>query len=135
MIKNLCLFTLFISLSLFLCSCTCEQHEEVKAPVESIDIRILESFPVQILVEINGYLPTPCYEITRIEKQREGNTFYIQVMMKDNGFVCIQVIEPYHEVVTLDVYGLPKGDYHIDVNGVTASFTLVSDNILIDSEE
>ncbi|MGE4412198.1 MAG: hypothetical protein AB7E45_00700 [Candidatus Caldatribacteriota bacterium] len=84
---------------------------------------------------IDGYLPTPCYEITRIEQRREGNTFYVTVMMKDSGLVCIQVIEPYQEVVALDVYGLPAGNYQLNVNDVVGSFALDMDNILIDTEE
>lgn len=56
-------------------------------------------------------------------------------MMKDSGLVCIQVIEPYQEVVALDVYGLPAGNYQLNVNDVVGSFALDMDNILIDTEE
>lgn len=132
--KILLFLVLFLMLSPLLSSCRCEMNE-VLAPVESIDVLVLESFPVQIHVVIDGYLPNPCYEITRIEQHREGNTFYVTVMMKGSGLICIQVIEPYQEVVALDVYGLPAGTYQVDVNGITGSFTLDMDNILPDMEE
>ncbi|HNR65992.1 MAG: hypothetical protein WAW45_02580 [Atribacterota bacterium] len=135
--KFYCFSVLFLILSLILSSCTgvTDGIDEELAPIESIDILVLESFPVQINVLINGYLPNPCYQITRIEKNQEGNTFYIKVFMKYNGLICIQTIKPYKETVALDVYGLVAGTYQVDVNGVVGSFTLNTDNILTDIEE
>ncbi len=135
--KILFLSTLFVILSLLLNSCS-EIHDDIDeelAPVESIDILVLESFPVQIHVLVNGYLPTPCYEITQIEKHREGNTFYVKLMMKDSGLVCIQKFEPFQEVIALDVYGLSAGTYYVDVGGIVDTFTLDLDNILPDTED
>jgi len=135
--KFYCFSVLFLILSLILSSCTgvTDGIDEELASIESIDILVLESFPVQINVLINGYLPNPCYQITRIEKNQEGNTFYIKVFMKYNGLICIQTIKPYKETVALDVYGLVAGTYQVDVNGVVGSFTLNTDNILTDIEE
>ena len=135
--KFYCFSVLFIILSLILSSCTGipDGIDERLAPVESIDILVLESFPVQINVLINGYLPNPCYQITRIEKNQDEDTFYVKVFMKYNGLICIQTIKPYEEKVALDVYGLSAGTYQVDVNGVMGSFTLDVDNILPDIEE
>ena len=134
--KILFLSTLFVILSLLLNSCSGihDDIDEKLAPVESIDILVLESFPVQIHVLVNGYLPTPCYEITQIEKHREGNTFYVKLMMKDSGLICIQIIQSYQEIVALDVYGLSAGTYYVDVNGIVDNFTLDIDNILPDTD-
>ena len=128
---------LFLILSLILSSCTGipDGIDEKLAPVESIDILVLESFPVQINVLINGYLPNPCYQITLIENNQDEDTFYVKVFMKYNGLICIQTIKPYEETVALDVYGLVAGTYQVDVNGVIDSFTLDVDNILPDTED
>ena len=135
--KIYCLSVVFLILSLILSSCTGipDGIDEKLAPVESIDILVLESFPVQINVLINGYLPNPCYQITRIEKNQDEDTFYVKVFMKYNGLICIQTIKPYEETVALDVYGLVAGTYQVDVNGVIDSFTLDVDNILPDTED
>lgn len=136
--KKICfLSVLFLILSLLISSCSGinEDIDEKLAPVESIDILILESFPVQIHVLIDGYLPSACYEITRIEKHREENTFFVTIMMSDRGLVCIQKIEPFQEIAALDVYGLSAGTYYVDVNGIGDTFTLDVDNILPDTEE
>ena len=134
--KILFLSTLFVILSLLLNSCSGihDDTDERLAPVESIDILVLESFPVQIHVLIDGYLPNPCYKITQIEKHREGNALFIKLMMKDSGLVCIQKIEPFQEVIALDVYGLSAGTYYVDVNGIVDTFTLDIDNILPDTD-
>lgn len=128
---------LFLILSLILYSCTFmpDGIDEKFAPVESIDIFVLESFPVQIDVLINGHLPNPCYQIARIENNQYGDTFYIKVFMKYNDLNCIQVIKPYKEKVALNVYGLVAGIYQVNVNGVVSSFTLNTDNILTDTVE
>lgn len=133
--KKICfLSALFLILPLLLSSCS-GIHEGIDelAPVVSVDILVLESFPVQIHVLIEGYLPTPCYKITSIAKYREGNNFFVTIMMKDSRLVCIQKIEPFQEVVALDVYGLSAGTYYVDVNGIGNTFTLYVDNILPDS--
>ncbi|MBN1970641.1 MAG: hypothetical protein JW870_14845 [Candidatus Delongbacteria bacterium] len=94
--KNQLLLVLFLILSLLLGSCLGihDDVDEVLAPVESIEILVLESFPVQIHVEIIGYLPTPCYEITLIEQYREGNTFHVRVMMMDSEFSVLRSSNP-----------------------------------------
>ncbi len=113
-------------------SCTSIPDEEL-APVESIDILILESFPGQVQAIIDGYLPNPCYEITKIKQNFEENTFYISVIIRENSQSCIQVIKPYKEIVDLAVAGLPAGDYQVNINGVIGSFTLEIDNFLLDT--
>jgi inhibitor of cysteine peptidase len=49
------------------------------AVVESIEILVLESFPVQIHVVARGYLPDGCTEIDRVEEKRDGNIFTVTI--------------------------------------------------------
>ena len=100
------------------------------APVDEIDILILESFPVQINVIAKGYLPDPCTEISEVLQEREGNTFFITIKTYRSPGTCIQVITPFEVIIPLDVYGLPAGSYTVDVNGVQTTFDLEVDNIL-----
>ena len=51
------------------------ERVEVEAPVESFELLILESFPVQYNVEIVSGLPNGCHEFERYEVERaEGAT-------------------------------------------------------------
>ncbi len=103
------------------------------AVVESIEILVLESFPVQIHVVAKGYLPDGCTEIDRVEEKRDGNTFTVTITTKrPKDMMCTQAIVPYEKVVPLDVYGLKAGTYDVNVNTVTDSFELSIDNIIED---
>jgi hypothetical protein len=37
--------------------------------------------------------------------------------------------DSFEETIALDVYGLPAGTYHVNVNGIDDTFTLEVDNI------
>ena len=105
------------------------------AVVESTEILVLESFPVQIHVIAKGYLPDGCTEIDRVEEERNGNTFTVTITTKrPKDMMCTQAIVPYEKVVPLDVYGLKAGTYNVNVNSVTDSFELSTDNIIEDAE-
>jgi hypothetical protein len=101
------------------------------APVESIDLLLMESFPLQVQVLVRGYLPDGCTQIDQIEQVRTGNVFRIQITTtRPADKMCTQIVVPFEESIPLDVVGLPAGTYTVDVNGVTASFTLDVDNQL-----
>ena len=101
------------------------------APVDEIDILILEIFPVQINVIASGNLPDPCTEISEVLQEREENTFFVTIKTYRSPGFCIQVIAPFEEIIPLEVYGLTAGTYTVDVNGVQAAFDLEVDNILL----
>jgi inhibitor of cysteine peptidase len=103
-----------------------------KAPVHSIEILIMESFPVQVAVLARGELPDACTEIDQVDRRvdLESDTFWIEVTtVRPTDLACIQVLAPFEERIPLDVYGLPAGAYTVDVNGVTGTFTLSVDNV------
>lgn len=100
------------------------------ANVENIQIMTLESFPVQIQVIANGYLPDGCTEIDEIKNEREGNVFNINISTKrPKDAICTQAIESFTETIPLEVRGLKAGNYTVNVNGVTGSFELAVDNV------
>jgi len=101
------------------------------ATVESIEIMVLESFPVQIKVNARGYLPDGCTKIDEIVKEKKNNTFLVSIKtVRPADTFCTQVIVPFQEVISLEVYGLKAGIYTVDVNGVNGTFELETDNII-----
>jgi inhibitor of cysteine peptidase len=104
--------------------------ESAKASVESIEILILESFPVQIHVVARGHLPDDCTEIGEITRERQGNTFSVTITTaRPANVACAEMLVSFEEVISLDVLGLPAGTYTVDVNGVRDSFQLAVDNV------
>lgn len=106
-----------------------------EAAVENIQINIMESFPVQVSVSVSGYLGDGCTELGDITTTREENTFFVAITTKRPAdAICTQQLVGFDENISLDVQGLPAGEYTVDVNGVTGTFTLDMDNTLPDSE-
>lgn len=101
-----------------------------EARVESIEILILESFPVRVHVVVQGNLPDGCTTIDQITQEREDNDFVVTIStVRPAEAMCTAVLVPFEEVISLDVYGLPAGTYTVDVNGVTDTFILDVDNV------
>lgn len=103
-----------------------------KAQVGSIEIYILESFPVQVSVLARGNLPDGCTRIGEITtgSDMSTNTLWVEIAtVRQAEALCTAAVVPFEENVALDVYGLPAGTYIVDVNGVTDTFTLAVDNV------
>jgi len=101
------------------------------AAVENIDIMILESFPVQVMVNARGYLPDGCTEIDSVTTSKAGNTFTISITTtRPADAICTQAIVPFEESIPLNVLGLKAGTYDVKVNEVSDSFELQMDNAI-----
>jgi inhibitor of cysteine peptidase len=103
------------------------------AAVEEIDIRILESFPVQVHVGARGNLPDGCTQINEnaTTVQRQGNTFNVYLeTIRPRDAMCTEALVPFEHTIPLEVYGLERGTYTVNVNGVEETFELTTDNIL-----
>jgi inhibitor of cysteine peptidase len=100
------------------------------APVESIDILILESFPVQVRARAHGNLPDGCTTIDETRQELRGNTFVVTVTtVRPKDALCTEALVPYDTTIALDVVGLKAGTYTVTVNGVSGTFTLDVDNV------
>jgi inhibitor of cysteine peptidase len=101
------------------------------AAVDTVQILTLESFPVQIHVLAEGYLPDSCTEIDNVSTTKDGNNFNVTITTKrPKDAMCTQVIVPFNKTIPLEVQGLKAGNYTVDVNGVKSSFVLSIDNTL-----
>ncbi|MGC9467377.1 MAG: hypothetical protein ACP5HS_02180 [Anaerolineae bacterium] len=101
------------------------------APIDSVEVVLLESFPVQAEAVAKGNLPDGCTELAEASVAREGNRFTVVLpTTRPADAVCTEALAPYEVTIPLDVKGLTAGSYTVDVNGVTASFDLAVDNEL-----
>jgi hypothetical protein len=98
--------------------------------VDSVDILVMESFPVQISAAVSGNLSVPCVQLLDPAVSFMGNTFIVVLAESTSGpgESCIALIEPFETSIPLDVLDLPAGTYTVDVNGVVSDFTLDVDN-------
>jgi hypothetical protein len=107
--------------------------EPQEVEIETVEILLLESFPVQVNVIVSGNLPDGCSTLNEPRPRREGNTFVVNlVASRIADEICTQALVPFDQVIPLDVEGLPAGTYSVSVNGTTDTFTLDVDNILVE---
>ena len=112
-----------------------EDASEPSAPggaafVESLDVMLLESFPLQVRVAVAGQLSDPCTELAEPRVRRDGNSFHVELPTVRREGMCAQVLVPFETTVPLDVHGLPKGTYQVVAGDRTATFTFERDNVL-----
>ncbi len=100
------------------------------ATVESMTVNIMESFPVQVSVTLEGYFPDGCAEIEEITSSRDGSLFEIDIVTRrpSGDVACIMMLVPFSEVVNLDVEGLPAGEYTVQYGPMKETFVLAVDN-------
>ena len=91
-----------------------------EAFVSEPGLLIRESFPPQIALSISGDLPTPCHQLrVAVEAPDVENRISIDAYsVVDPEMVCIQVLEPFEEMV--DLGSFPPGHYSVWVNGELA---------------
>jgi len=106
--------------------------EPRQATVETISINILESFPVQVHVVINGYFPNGCFGLGETHIVKQDDQFNVVVnsttLQTLELVACTQALVPFEVRVPLEVNGLFAGVYQVDVNGISDSFELSVDN-------
>ncbi len=100
------------------------------ATVESIEIAIAESFPVQVFAILRSHLGDGCTEITGITSRGPvDNRFDIDIAtQRPPEAMCTQALVPFEHNVPIPAYGLPAGDYEVVAGEASASFTLRQDN-------
>lgn len=84
--------------------------------LESADVLVMESYPPQYVLNLQGALPTPCHEL-RVQAQppdAEGNVWIEVYSVTDPQKICIQVLKPFAVQIPL-LSG--TGEYTFWVNG------------------
>ncbi|MAC69322.1 MAG: hypothetical protein CMP84_03800 [Gammaproteobacteria bacterium] len=99
--------------------------------VDTVQIMIMESMPVQVSAAVSGNKSVPCVNLLPAAVSRKDIVFTVVIAETVLGpaETCITVLEPFETSVSLDVLGLAAGTYAVIVNGVSAEFTLDSDNV------
>ncbi len=89
--------------------------------VTGADVRTMESFPVQIMLDVTGEKPTPCHEIFWTVED-DGEVIAIEMISQvASDQVCAEVIEPFTIAVPLGSWA--EESREIQLNGeIVGSF-------------
>ena len=139
--KKLKLFTIFVLLAgLVLAACQPDLPVDVppdddyvygeEAVVESVEVQLMESFPLQARAIVSGSLPDGCTKLYEIDVAREDQVFNLTlVTRRDPDVVCTMAMEPFEETVDLDIEGLEAGTYTVIAQDQQAEFALDVENV------
>ena len=102
------------------------------AIVESLEVILLESFPLQAQVRVSGNLPDGCTELHEISVEQQGQEFILTLTTRrpSGDVACTEALVPFEEVVALDIQGLDAGTYTVIAQDEQATFTLDVDNVI-----
>ena len=90
-------------------------------PIQKVSVAILESFPPQVILEVEGYLADSCTTLHEITERREGDTIHVQVTTKrPQDLACATVITEIQHTVPLGFFD--PGSYQAIVNGTIVEF-------------
>jgi hypothetical protein len=85
--------------------------------LDSANVLVMESFPVQISVNLKGSLPTPCNHLRAViaEPDADKNIKINLYTVTDPNTMCTDVLQPFD--VNLMLGSFPAGHYTVWVNG------------------
>jgi hypothetical protein len=87
--------------------------------IDSSELLIMESYPVQINLHVVGNLPTPCHQFQAdVAAPDSQNQIHVRVYSLVNPAVmCTQVLQPFDENVSIPMTDAADGTYTVWVNG------------------
>ena len=101
------------------------ERREEPAPIESIDVLILESFPVQYNVEIVSGLPSGCAEFERYEVKRDGTAVEViawNTMPASDEVACTMIYGYQEGTVSLGSDFEPGTEYTVTAGDLAETF-------------
>ena len=98
---------------------------QTQAPIESVTVLIMESFPPQYSVVVVSGLPNACVTFAGYRMDRDGDTVRIEVINwkpSRSDVVCAQVYGTVETTIILGSEFNPGHTYTVEVNSITETF-------------
>jgi hypothetical protein len=98
-----------------------------RAAIESLDLEVLDTYPVAVLALVAGQLPDACSRIDLIEQVTRESEGRIEVVVETSRYperMCAAVLTPYETAVPLDAGTLLPGTYRVEAGQTSGTFEL-----------
>ena len=90
----------------------------------SVDVTVMESFPMQLSLHVVGSQPDGCRVDVQVDQRREGNDVYVEIYrVIPPDMACPEMIMNYDAMIRLEG-GFESGTYTIHVNNTTVEITI-----------
>lgn len=102
------------------------------AEIETMEVVVTDTTPVQVYVKVTGNLPDSCTQLGDPSARFDGTSAYVVEIptTRDPQAICAETPVPYDVLVPLDVVARPAGIYTITAGDQTGEFTLAVDNVM-----
>ncbi|MGA8045811.1 MAG: hypothetical protein WCA30_06035 [Dermatophilaceae bacterium] len=74
--------------------------------LENVSVRVAESFPVQLFLDVSGNAPTPCHSVAYVVQKDEVG-IAVSITSQSSTQACAQVLDPRQLVIPLGPSELP----------------------------
>jgi inhibitor of cysteine peptidase len=101
-----------------------QSKPEQLAMIDSVEVLILESFPVQYNAIIQGNFRNGCESIDTVSQITANQKITVLVGTKSTGEFCTQALVPFSETITLNTKDLIQGQVTLEVNGLISTFNI-----------
>lgn len=87
--------------------------------IDSADLLIAESFPVQVRLHLIGNLPSPCHEFQfEVAAPNSDNQIHVAAYSTiDPAAMCAQVLQPFEQTISIPMASGANGTYSVWLNG------------------
>ena len=112
------------AMPLLACESPTAAEEADRLTIESVEVRVQESSPVQVTAAVKGHLRDSCELLGDTSQSRSGSTITVTITTtRDNERErpCLDVVTPIEQQVALEG-AFPAGTYVVRVNGVERTF-------------
>ena len=94
-----------------------ENMKRGQANIDKSEVLQLESYPLQLVLNLKGTLPTPCHHLrAKVSGPDAENRIQVEVYsLVDPNEICIQIIQEFDTSIPLGSF--PNGSYTIWLNG------------------
>jgi hypothetical protein len=99
-------------------------RQEVLAPIDGLDVRVLESSPPQYMLNVRAGLPGGCAEKNRHETRRDAVSITVTVLnwMPTGNLPCTMIYGSYELNINLGSDFRPGATYSVSVNDKRTTF-------------
>jgi len=100
------------------------ERQAVPAPIDSLDVRVLESSPRQYMLNVRAGLPSGCAEKNRHELTRSGDAVTVTVLnwMPTGNVACTAIYGSYELNINLGSDFRSGTTYKVSVNDKNTTF-------------
>jgi hypothetical protein len=120
-------FALILTAALILAGCASntEVGEESSGSLAFVDLVTIETQGEHQYARVEGHYPDACSRVSDVDQTFDGSTFKIDLYVdRPEDMMCAQMLSPFTVQILLEVGGVTPGEYTVQVNERSDTFTL-----------